>query len=295
MTERLSNIRQVRQRIREARVQGLTVGLVPTMGALHEGHASLIRLARQAKPAAGAGEPFVVVSVFVNPTQFGPGEDYARYPRPVEKDTELCRREGVQAVFTPSAEEMYPEGFDTKVHVAGLSEKMCGASRPGHFDGVCTVVAKLLAIVQPDIAFFGEKDAQQLAIVRRMAADLNLEVEIRGCPLVREPDGLAMSSRNAYLSAVERRQALTLSRSLAEAREAILGGGRDAVALADRVRMQLREADGVQQEYVAVVDPDTLADLRQIGDQVLVAVAARVGGTRLIDNTLLRGLRKSHV
>jgi pantoate--beta-alanine ligase len=302
MTERLSNIRQVRQRVREARAQGLTVGLVPTMGALHEGHASLIRLARGDKPPAPPGDvfpqkgaAFVVVSLFVNPTQFGPGEDYARYPRPVEKDMELCRREGVQAVFTPSAEEMYPEGFDTKVHVAGLSEKMCGASRPGHFDGVCTVVAKLLAIVQPDIAFFGEKDAQQLAIIRRMAADLNLAVEIRGCPLVREPDGLAMSSRNAYLSAAERRQALALSRSLDEAREAILGGGRDAAALADRVRMQLREAEGVQLEYVAVVDPDTLADLRQIGDQVLVAVAACVGGTRLIDNVLLRGLNSSHV
>ena len=158
--------------------------------------------------------------------------------------------------------------------MAGLTEKMCGASRPGHFDGVCTVVAKLLAIVRPDAAYFGEKDAQQLAVVRRMAADLDLGVEIRGCPLVREPDGLALSSRNAYLSAEERRQALALSRALAEARQAILGGDRDAAALADRVRRQLEAAAGVKLEYVAVVDPDTLADLETIGDQVLVAVAA---------------------
>jgi len=283
MTVRLERIDQVRRAVREARGRGRKVGLVPTMGALHEGHASLLRAARG---EAGC----LVVSIFVNPTQFGPGEDLGRYPRPLEKDMELCRREGVDVVFTPSAAEMYPDGFATSVHVAGLAEKMCGALRPGHFDGVSTVVAKLFAIVQPDLAYFGEKDAQQLAIVRRMTADLDLPLEIRGCPLVREPDGLALSSRNAYLSADERRQALALSAALAEARLAIAAGGRDAAKVAGAVRRRLEAAPGVELQYVAVVDPDTLTDLERIADKVLVAVAAKVGRTRLIDNVLLRGL-----
>ena len=283
MTVRLDRIDQVRRAVREARGRGRKVGLVPTMGALHEGHASLLRAAR--------GETgCLVVSIFVNPTQFGPGEDLGRYPRPLEKDLELCRREGVDVVFTPSAAEMYPDGFATSVHVAGLAEKMCGAFRPGHFDGVSTVVAKLFAIVQPDLAYFGEKDAQQLAIVRRMTADLDLPLEIRGCPLVREPDGLAMSSRNAYLSADERRRALALGAALAQARLAIAAGERDAAKVAGAVRRRLEAAAGVELQYVAVVDPDTLADLERIADKVLVAVAAKVGQTRLIDNVLLRGL-----
>jgi pantoate--beta-alanine ligase len=283
MTVRLDRIDQVRRAVREARGRGRKVGLVPTMGALHEGHASLIRAAR--------GETgCLVVSIFVNPTQFGPGEDLSRYPRPVEKDMELCRREGVDVVFTPSAAEMYPDGFATRVGVAGLSEKMCGAFRPGHFDGVCTVVAKLFTIVQPDVAYFGEKDAQQLAIIRRMAADLNLPPEIHGCPIVREPDGLALSSRNAYLSADERRRALALSAALAEAKLALAAGARDAAKVAAAVRRRLEAAAGVEIQYVAVVDPDTLADLARIADKVLVAVAAKVGATRLIDNVLLRNL-----
>jgi pantoate--beta-alanine ligase len=279
----VERIGDVRRKVRKARGKGLRVGLVPTMGALHEGHASLIRAAR-----AECG--YVVVSIFVNPTQFGPGEDLARYPRPIENDLAVCRREGADLVFTPAAAEMYPEGFATTVRVAGLSEKMCGAFRPGHFDGVCTVVAKLLAIVQPDAAYFGEKDAQQLAIVRRMAADLNLPVEIRGCPLVREPDGLALSSRNAYLSPEERQRALALSAALAEARKAIQSGERDAAAVAGMLRRRLQAATGVELQYVAVVDPDTLADLDRIAGQALVAVAAKVGATRLIDNVLLRDL-----
>jgi pantoate--beta-alanine ligase len=283
MTVRLDRIDQVRRAVREARGRGRKVGLVPTMGALHEGHASLIRAAR--------GETgCLVVSIFVNPAQFGPGEDLSRYPRPVEKDMELCRREGVDVVFTPSAAEMYPDGFATRVGVAGLSEKMCGAFRPGHFDGVCTVVAKLFTIVQPDVAYFGEKDAQQLAIIRRMAADLNLPPEIHGCPIVREPDGLALSSRNAYLSADERRRALALSAALAEAKLALAAGERDAAKVAAAVRRRLEAAAGVEIQYVAVVDPDTLADLARIADKVLVAVAAKVGATRLIDNVLLRNL-----
>ncbi|MBM4020333.1 MAG: pantoate--beta-alanine ligase [Planctomycetes bacterium] len=283
MTVCVESVAEVRAQAAEARRRGLRIGLVPTMGALHEGHASLIRAAR-----AECG--WVAVSIFVNPTQFGPGEDFARYPRPLEADAALCRREGIDLVFAPSAAEMYPAGFATAVRVAGLSEKMCGAFRPGHFDGVCTVVAKLFALVQPDAAYFGEKDAQQLAIVRRMAADLNLPVEVRGCPTVREPDGLAMSSRNAYLSPGERRQALALPAALAEARRAMETGERDAARLAALVRQRLAAAKGVELQYVAVVDPDTLEDLAIIGGQVLVALAARVGTTRLIDNVLLRRL-----
>ena len=276
-------IGEVRQEVRAARARGARVGLVPTMGALHEGHASLLRAAR-------ADGGLVVASIFVNPTQFGPTEDLSQYPRPLERDLEICRREGVGLVFAPSAAEMYPAGFATTVRVARMTEKMCGAFRPGHFDGVCTVVAKLLAIVRPDTAYFGEKDAQQLAVVRRMVADLDLGAEIRGCPTVREPDGLAMSSRNAYLSPAERRQALALSRSLAEAREAVLAGERDAGRLAAQVRQRLEAAEGVNLQYVAVVDPDTLEELARVGDKALVAVAAKVGATRLIDNVVLRGL-----
>ena len=283
MTLSVKRIGDVQREVRKARGKGLRIGLVPTMGALHQGHASLIRAAR-----AECG--YVAVSLFVNPAQFGPGEDLARYPRPLENDLAVCRREGADLVFAPAAAEMYPEGFATTVRIAGLSEKMCGAFRPGHFDGVCTVVAKLLAIVQPDAAYFGEKDAQQLAIVRRMAADLDLPVQVRGCPLVREPDGLAMSSRNAYLSPEERQRALAISAALAEARKAIESGERDAAAVADMLRRRLQAARGVELQYVAVVDPDTLADLARIADKVLVAVAAKVGATRLIDNVLLRGL-----
>ena len=283
MTERVERIEEVRRRVGEARGKGLRIGLVPTMGALHEGHASLLGRAR-------AEMGLVVVSLFVNPTQFGPGEDFREYPRPLEKDLAVCRREGADLVFTPTAAEMYPAGLATTVRVAGMSEKMCGAFRPGHFDGVCTVVAKLLGIVQPDAAYFGEKDAQQLAIVRRMAADLNPAVEIRSCPLVREADGLALSSRNAYLSQAERRQALEISRALAEARRAILAGDRDAARIGDGVRRRLAGAEGIGLDYVAVVDPDTLEDLERIGEKALVAAAARVGKTRLIDNVLLRDL-----
>jgi pantoate--beta-alanine ligase len=283
MTEVATTVKQVRSAVCEARHADKRVGLVPTLGALHDGHVSLLRAAR-------AENGFVVVSLFVNPTQFGPGEDYESYPRPMEKDLTICRQAGVALVFAPPPEEMYPAGFATTVHVAGLTEKMCGASRPGHFDGVCTVVAKLFGIVRPDAAYFGEKDAQQLAIVRRMARDLNLAVEIRACPLVRDADGLATSSRNKYLSAPERASALVLIRALAQARERIEAGERDAASVADGVRRLVGEESGVALEYVAVVDPDTLADLERIEDRALVALAARVGRTRLIDNVLLRNL-----
>jgi len=280
VAERISD---VRREVAAARERGRRVALVPTMGALHAGHASLLAAAR-------ADGGCVVASIFINPTQFGPGEDFTKYPRPLDRDLAACAREGVDLVFTPTADEMYPSGFATTIRVTGMSEKMCGAFRPGHFDGVCTVVAKLLVIVRPDVAYFGEKDAQQLAIVRRMVADLNLPVEIRGCPLIREPDGLALSSRNVHLSPAEHRQALALSAALAEAREVLLAAERDAARLGARVRGRLAAAEGVDLQYVAVVDPDTLDDLARIGRQVLVAVAAKVGTTRLIDNVLLRGL-----
>jgi len=283
MTAVAGTIREVREAVREARRRGERVGLVPTLGALHAGHVSLIRTAR-------AENGFVAVSIFVNPTQFGPGEDYESYPRPMEKDLAICRQEGVALVFAPPPEEMYPAGFATTVHVAGLTEKMCGASRPGHFDGVSTVVAKLFGVVRPDAAYFGEKDAQQLAVVRRMVRDLNLAVEIRSCPLVRDADGLAMSSRNQCLSARERASALVLGRALAQARQRIEAGERDAASVADGVRRRVGEEPGAALEYVAVVDPDTLADLERVERQVLVAVAAKVGSTRLIDNLLVRNL-----
>jgi len=279
----VERIREVRQRVRQARGQGWRIGFVPTMGALHAGHVSLIRAAR-------ADGGFVVVSIFVNPAQFDDGRDLEAYPRPLEDDLEVCTREGVDLVFAPKMEEMCPDGPKTTVRVPGMSETMCGAFRPGHFDGVCTVVAKLFAIVQPDVAYFGEKDAQQLAIVRRMAADLNLPVEVRGCPLIRDTDGLATSSRNVYLSDQGRRRALALSRALLEVRNAVVGGERDAGKLADAVRRQLADAEGVETEYVAVVDPDTLEDLECVAENVLVAAAVRVGTTRLIDNVLLRDL-----
>jgi len=283
MTALAGRKREVRAAVLEARQRGERVGLVPTMGALHAGHVSLIRTAREENA-------FVVVSIFVNPTQFGPGEDFERYPRPLGDDLEICRQEGVDLVFAPTPEEMYPEGFATTVHVAGLTAKMCGAARRGHFDGVATVVAKLFGIVAPDAAYFGEKDAQQLAVIRRMAADLDLAPEIRACPLVRDADGLATSSRNRYLAPEERARALVLSRALAEARQALADGERDASRLARSVRRRIEEADGVALVYVAVADPDTLEDIQRVGRQVLVAVAATVGPTRLIDNILVRNL-----
>ncbi len=279
----VEGIAEVRRHVAEARGAGQTVRFVPTMGALHEGHLSLVRAARR-------DGGYVVVSIFVNPTQFGPGEDLERYPRPIERDLALCRAEGVDLVFRPPVEEMYPEPPRTTVHVAGLTEGLCGRFRPGHFDGVCTVVTKLFAIVQPDVAYFGEKDAQQLAVIRRMVADLNLPVRIRGCPLVREPDGLAASSRNAYLSAEERRRALALPQALREAEARIRAGQRDAAAIERAVREALEAAEGLQVQYVAVVDPDRLEPLQRIDRQVLVAAAVVVGSTRLIDNVLLRDL-----
>lgn len=256
------------------------LGFVPTMGALHEGHLSLVRAAR------AQGET-VAASIFVNPTQFAPNEDFAKYPRSFERDCRLLETEGVDMLFAPSAEEMYPEPAITWVAVEGLSDRLCGRSRPGHFRGVSTVVSKLFHIVEPDVAFFGQKDAVQLAIIRRMVRDLNLPVEIVACPIVREPDGLAMSSRNAYLSVLERKQALVLHRSLMEAKKLYDHGEHSTDKLIAAGKGTFLAEPEVLLDYFEIADPGTLEPRAEVSAPALVAVAAFVGATRLIDNLLL--------
>jgi pantoate--beta-alanine ligase len=254
------------------------------MGALHEGHASLIRAAR-------AETGFVVVSIFINPTQFGPNEDLARYPRTLDHDLEVCAREGTDLVFVPEAATIYPPGYRTYVEVHGLQDLLEGAHRPGHFRGVCTVVLKLFHIVQPDTAYFGQKDAQQARIIQQMVRDLDVPVQLRICPTLREADGLALSSRNRYLSPDERQRAVALSQALNEGRTRIEGGERDAGVVARAVREQLASAPGAVVDYVAVVDADSLQPLAELRGTVLIALAVRFGGTRLIDNVLIENVR----
>jgi len=257
-----------------------SVGLVPTMGALHEGHLSLVREARKANDA-------VFVSIFVNPTQFGPNEDFASYPRYLDRDLELLGEEGVDFVFTPSAAEIYPESFDTWVEVRRVTERLEGASRPGHFIGVATIVLKLLNIVQPSRAYFGRKDAQQLVVVRKLVRDLDLDVEIVPVDTVREPDGLAMSSRNAYLNADERKAAVVLWKALTLAREMWTRGTRDAEAFRSRMRELIEEEQLARIDYVSVADPETLQELDRVQGKALVSLAVKIGCTRLIDNVTL--------
>jgi len=259
------------------------LGFVPTMGALHEGHLSLVR-------AAKAKCDVVAVSIFVNPLQFGPSEDLAKYPRTFEHDRKLLETEGVDILFAPTPGEMYPAGAITYVTVEGLSEKLCGRSRPGHFRGVTTVVAKLFHIVEPELAFFGQKDAAQAAIIRRMVRDLNLPVEIVVCPIVREPDGLAMSSRNAYLSAQERKSALALHRSLIEVKNRFDQGERNPARLIEAGKQVVAQEPTVRLDYFEIVDPAMLDPVLKLTNSVLVAIAAFVGNTRLIDNVLLEGM-----
>lgn len=256
------------------------VGFVPTMGALHEGHLSLVR-------AAQAQSDVVVVSIFVNPTQFGPNEDFAKYPRSFEKDSAMLEKEGVHCIFYPTVEEMYPSGATTWVTVEGLSDKLDGRSRPGHFRGVTTVVSKLFNIVKPDLAFFGQKDAAQVAIISKMVRDLNIDVKIVVCPIVREGDGLAMSSRNAYLNPLERKQALVLSRSLQRVQSLVAQGEQSASRLIDAGKQVIAEEPAVRLDYFEIVNPNTLDSVSDISGRALVAVAAYVGSTRLIDNFLL--------
>ena len=262
------------------RFGGRRLGLVPTMGALHEGHLSLLRAAR------GQCE-VVATSIFVNPTQFGPNEDLAKYPRPFERDCELMQAEGVDLLFAPSVEEMYPPGAVTYVNVDGLSERLDGRSRPGHFRGVATVVSKLFHIVQPDVAFFGQKDAAQVAVIRAMARDLLFSVEIAACPIVREADGLAMSSRNVYLSAEQRRKALVLYRSLQRVRELYEGGETNSEKLIRAGVEEFSRDDGVRLDFLEIVNPVDLAPLDTAVPGALVAVAGYVGATRLIDSVVL--------
>jgi pantoate--beta-alanine ligase len=279
-----STIAEGRAACRAVRASGKRLGLVPTMGALHEGHLSLVRAARAQCDA-------VVVSIFVNPTQFGPKEDLAKYPRPFDRDCRLLEREGVEILFAPAVEEIYPKSNSnaegTWVVVEGLSEKLDGRSRPGHFRGVTTIVSKLFHIVEPEVAFFGQKDAAQLAVIRRMVRDLNFAVEIVACPIVRESDGLAMSSRNAYLDGEERRHALVLQRSLQETRQRFQAGERIAANLISAAKEVIRRVPQVALDYFEIVDPETLDPVERISKKTLVAVAAYVGTTRLIDNVVL--------
>ena len=275
-------VADVRRAVAEARGQGLSVGLVPTMGALHPGHLSLVSAAREENG-------FVVVSIFVNPTQFGPHEDFDRYPRPLERDLALCRQLGVDLVFHPPTAEMYPPGFRTVVEVTGLQDGLCGASRPGHFRGVATVVLKLFNIAQPDRAYFGQKDAQQARIIRQMARDLNVPVEVRVCPIVREADGLALSSRNQYLEPDQRWHARALYQALLAARSLIDAGERDAAVVRQALADRIAATPGAVLDYAAVVDADTLEPCTRVRGEVLLALAVKFGDTRLIDNLLVEG------
>ena len=278
----LTTIEAMRRASRAAKTAGKRVGFVPTMGALHEGHLSLVRSAK-------AQCDVVAASIFVNPTQFGPNEDFSKYPRAFERDRELFAKEGVELLFAPAVEEMYPAGAVTYVTVEGMSQRLCGKSRPGHFRGVTTVVSKLFNIVEPDIAFFGQKDAAQVAIIRRMVRDLDIPVEIAVCPIVREADGLAMSSRNTYLDLQQRKAALVLYRSLQKVKHEFESGESNAAKLAEQGRKLFALEPSVRLDYLEIVAPDNLEALDNIESSALVAVAAFLGATRLIDNFILLG------
>jgi len=278
--ETIHTVEWMKQAARQARAEGRLLGFVPTMGALHAGHVSLVRAAQQTCSP-------VVVSIFVNPTQFGPKEDFTKYPRPREADVGLLESLGVEYLFAPEAPEMYPPGFSSHAEVEGLSSRLEGRARPGHFRGVATVVLKLLEIVQPWRAFFGRKDAQQARIIQQLARDFHLDAEIEVCPIVREPDGLALSSRNAYLSAEDRRAAVVLNRALAEAREAIGRGERDALALAARMRDLIAHEPRAAADYVEVVRAETFEPAVTLRGACYAIMAVFFGSTRLLDNMLI--------
>ncbi|MHC4623849.1 MAG: pantoate--beta-alanine ligase [Planctomycetota bacterium] len=278
-------IESVRTLVKTARGQGKEIGLVPTMGALHIGHISLIEV-------AAAQCDFVVVSIFVNPTQFGPGEDFAEYPRPFEADLEICRKHGVDVVFAPTPQEVYGPENITWVDVEKLTEPLCGRFRPGHFRGVTTVCAKLFNMVTPDTAFFGQKDAQQAVVIKRMVADLNMPLEIVVCPTVREADGLAVSSRNKYLSKQQRKDATVIYKSLQKCREMIGSGIRDPVQITAQIGKVLKQVPSINIEYISIVDAETLHSVDQVRGKVLAAVAAKVGPARLIDNIVVDAAKR---
>ncbi len=274
----IQNKSQLREALKRARAGGKQVGFVPTMGYLHDGHAALIDRARRENDV-------VVVSVFVNPTQFGPNEDLAAYPRDADRDMALMRTHGVDLAFFPTVDELYPQGYTTYVSVDGpMTQTLCGRSRPGHFRGVATIVTKLFHLVAPDRAYFGQKDCQQVAVIQQMVRDLDFDVEIVACPTVREADGLAMSSRNVYLTAEQRAQAPGISRTLFAAREMVQKGERRAAVVSEYIKKSIVTIDSAAIDYVSIVDSKTLSDLELLSGEVLIAVAVKIGRTRLIDN-----------
>ena len=273
-------IESVRSLVKAARGEGKKIGFVPTMGALHIGHISLIE-------AAVEDCDFVVVSIFVNPTQFGPGEDFEKYPRPLEADLQICRKAGVNLVFAPTPEQMYPAENLAWVNVEKLTESLCGRARPEHFRGVATVCAKLFNIVAPDVAYFGQKDAQQAIVVRRMVADLNMPLEIVICPTVRQPDGLAISSRNQYLTEQQKKDATNIYKSLQQCRQMIDAGIKESQKIIAEMRKILQQVPSIEIEYVSIVDAETLESIEKISGKVLAAAAVRIGPARLIDNILV--------
>lgn len=276
-----NTITEVRLQIKAWIKEGKSIGFVPTMGFLHEGHHSLIERAKKENDK-------VVVSVFVNPTQFGPTEDLESYPRDFEKDTMLCEMTGADLIFHPDAKEMYEKDACTLIHVEGLTNALCGKSRPTHFGGVCLVVSKLFHIVSPDRAYFGEKDAQQLAVIKRMVKDLNFDIEIVGCPIIREADGLAKSSRNAYLNTQERIAATILNKALTKGKETILAGETNVIKVKNDIIEIIRKEPLAKIDYVDIVDFDTIAPVKSIKGNILVAVAVYIGKTRLIDNFIIQ-------
>lgn len=278
----ITTIREMKDRVSALKGENQAVGLVPTMGALHDGHLSLISAAKRENDAT-------VVSIFVNPTQFCPGEDFERYPRRLEQDKESLRQiGGVDTIFYPDAKEMYPEGFCTSVDIKDLENKLCGLSRPGHFGGVLTIVAKLFNIIKPDVAYFGQKDFQQTVIIKKMVANLNMDIEIKVMPTVRDKDGLALSSRNQYLSSEERQDALCLYQALLKAKSLVSAGETDAKKIINEMVNTINHAENSRIDYVSIVNPDTLEDVREINGEAVATLAVRIGKARLIDNMILR-------
>lgn len=276
----IETVKEMRDFVKQANKQGKTIALVPTMGSLHEGHLTLMRKAKEACD-------IVVASIFVNPTQFGPNEDFDKYPRDLTGDSQAAASAGVEVIFHPTAREMYPAGYASFVEIEGITEKLCGLSRPGHFRGVATVVNKLFNIIQPDKAFFGQKDAQQVLVLQRMAADFNINVSIEVVPIVREADGLAMSSRNAFLSVEERQAALVLSRSLKLAEKLVAQGERNIETIRSKVMEEIGTEKLAECDYAEIFNYPALEEISALRDKALLALAVRIGSTRLIDNTIL--------
>ncbi len=281
----VTQVAELREQLAPLRRQGKRIGFVPTMGALHQGHLSLVRTSKEECD-------LTVVSIYVNPTQFGPKEDFARYPRTMEADMEALARLGAEVVFAPTDDQMYPPGFSTWVEVHSVAEPLEGACRPGHFRGVATVVLKLFNMVQPHVAYFGQKDYQQVLVIRRMVADLNVPVQLRMCPTVREADGLAMSSRNKYLSSEGRKHAVVLWKSLQRAGELVAQGCRNPQEIIEQMRQLILSVPGATIDYIALVDPDTLEPVTEVVGRTLAALAVRIEGTRLIDNHLLEPAKR---